>query len=96
MSESAAKLVPDFWGFLQKTIAMLDQEATKVKSDDEMKNLLDRWLHSENGVLARLEDDPFFAIAKPNARQIFMDTMRNRVRQVEREWKDIWRSLYEE
>jgi hypothetical protein len=58
LSETAARLVPDFWGFLQKTIAMLDEESAKVKSDDEMKNLLDRWLHSENGVLARLEDDP--------------------------------------
>jgi hypothetical protein len=95
MAETAARTVPDFWGFLQQTVAALDEESAKVKSDDDMKNLVDRWLRPENGVLAKLEDDPFFALAKPGARQIFMDTMRNRVRQVEREWRDIWRLLHE-
>jgi hypothetical protein len=96
MSETAAKMVPDFWGFLQEKIATLNQESARVQSDSDMKSLLDRWLRPKGGVLAKLEDDPFFALAKPSAQQIFMDMMQSRVRQVEREWRDIWRSLHEE
>jgi len=96
MPEAAAKIVPDFWGFLQEKIATLNEESARVQSDSDMKNLLERWLDPKDGVLARLEDDPFFALARPSARQIFMDTMQNRVRQVEREWREIWRSLHEE
>ncbi len=96
MPETAAKLAPDFWSFLQQTIAKLDEESAEVKSDEDMQKLLDRWLQPETGVLAKLEDDPFFAMARPTARQIFMDMTRNRVRQVEREWQEIWRSLHED
>jgi hypothetical protein len=96
MPETAAKLAPDFWSFLQQTIAKLDEESARVQSDSDMKNLLDRWLQPETGVLAKLEADPFFAMARPSARQIFMDMLQNRVRQVEREWREIWRSLHEE
>jgi len=96
MPEAASKLAPDFWGFLQQTIAKLDEESASVKSDDDMKKLLDHWLQPKTGVLATLEDDPFFAMAKPTARQIFMDMTRNRIHQVEREWREIWRSLHED
>jgi hypothetical protein len=96
MPEAAAKRLPDFWGFLQDKIATLNEESARVQSDGDMKNLLDRWLDPKDGVLAKLEDDPSFAPAKPSARQILMDMMQNRVRQVEREWRDIWRSLHEE
>ena len=94
--ESKTINLHDFWGFLQEKIAALNEESARVQSDSDMKNLLDRWTNKENGVLAKLENDPFFARAKPSARQIFMDVMWNRVRQVEREWRDIWRSLHEE
>jgi hypothetical protein len=95
MTSSAPKMTPDFWGFLNQNIAKLDEEAAKVQSETDMKVLLDRWLHSENGTLAKLKDHPFFAMAKPSAQRVFLDTMGNRVRQLEREWKEIWRSLYE-
>jgi hypothetical protein len=95
MPEATARTLPDFWGFLQEKIATLNEESAKVQSDSDMKNLLDRWLHPQSGVLAKLEDDPSFALARPSAQQIFMAMMRNRVRQVEHEW-DIWRSLHED
>ena len=87
--------VPDFWGFLQQCEARLNREASEVQSDAEMKTLVSRWLNPSSGVLERMKDDRFFALAKPNARKIFMDMMRNRVQQVEREWQEIWRSLHE-
>lgn len=50
----------------------------------------------KRGVLAKIEDDPIFAMARPSAQRVFNDTMRNRILQVEREWKEIWRSLHED
>jgi hypothetical protein len=88
--------VPDFWGFLQQCEARLNKEASEVQSDAEMKTLVSRWLNLSSGVLERMKDDPFFALAKPSARQIFMDMMRNRVQQVEQEWEEVRRSLYEQ
>lgn len=96
MPVTAAKMVPDFWGFLQEQSAKLNQESARVQSDGDMKILVDKWLHPKDGVLAKLEDAPFFVSARPSARQIFMDTMKNRVLQVDREWREIWRSLHEE
>ena len=95
MAEATARTLPDFWSFLQGKIAALDEESKRVQSDSDMKNLLDRWLHPQNGVLAKLEKDPPFALARPSAKQICVAMIRNRVRQVEHEW-DIWRSIFEE
>ena len=95
MPETGAKIVPDFWGFLQKAVAQLDEESAKVQSDADMNTLVARWLQPNQGVLAKLKDDPFIAMAKPSAKQIFTDVMQNRVRQLEREWTDIWQSLHE-
>ncbi len=93
MSKTPAKDFSDFWGFLQDKIADLNEEAAKVQSDSDMKKLLDRWLHPKDGVLARLAHDPTFAMTRPNAQEVFMDTMKTRVYQVEREWREIWRSF---
>jgi hypothetical protein len=91
----ATQTFPDFWGFLQQCITRLDEEVAKVESEAQMKALVTRWLDPQGGVLEKLKADPFFAMAKQSAQRVFMDVMRNRVRQVEREWQEIWRSLYE-
>jgi hypothetical protein len=96
MSESATRTLPDFWGFFQDAIARLDEESRRVQSDADMESLLDRWLREGDGVLASIESGPIFGAARPRARQVFTNTMRNRVRQVEREWQEIWRSLHED
>ena len=85
----------DSWIFLQQCITRLDEEAAKVESEAQMKALITRWLDPQGGVLEKIKADPSFARAKPSLQRIFMDTMGNRVRQVEREWQEIWRSLYE-
>jgi hypothetical protein len=85
----------DFWGFLQQCEARLNKEASEIQSDAEMKTLIARWLNPSSGVLEQMKDDPFLVLAKPSGRQIFIDTMRNRVQQVEQEWEEVRRSLYE-
>jgi len=86
---------PDFWGYLQQFEARLSEEASKVTSDSELAGLIAKWTDPQVGVLRRMQDDPIFAMAKPSARQIFLDQITNRIRGIEREWRDIWRSLYE-
>ncbi len=86
--------LPDFWGLLQQYVARLDEDAARVQSDAQMNALVTRWFDPKAGVLEKIKVEPFFANTKPSAQRIFMDTMMNRVRQVERDWQ-IWRSLYE-
>jgi hypothetical protein len=58
-------------------------------------SLVSRWLNPNNGILERMKNDPLFALAKPTAQQVFVEAMRTRVQQTEREWKEVWRTLYE-
>ncbi len=68
-------------------------ESARVMSYGEMAALSDRWLNPEHGVLARLKDDPYFALAKPSARKLFTDMITNRVGHTEREWREVWALL---
>jgi len=95
MSYRKQPSLPDFWGYLQQSLARLDMDAAQVISDDQMKTLIVKWLDEKNGILKEIKCDPIFAAAKPNAQRVFIEMMMNRLFQVDQAWREIWRSLYE-
>ena len=95
MVQQKLSSLPDFWGFLQQTLARMELDAARVTSDEQMNDLLIKWLDEETGIIREIKNHPIFLAAKPNAQRVFTEMVKNRLYQIEETWREIWRSLYE-
>ena len=79
----------DFWGFLQQQEARLREDFCRVTSEEELESVRRMWLDPD-GILQRTKGDPYFSLAKPNARKIFQEYIRERIELESRFCRKIW------
>jgi hypothetical protein len=82
--------MPDFWGFLQQQEARLREDFCEVASDEQLEVVRRKWLDPGVGILERIKDDPFFALAKPNAQKIFRRYIQDRIELESRYCREFW------
>jgi hypothetical protein len=82
--------MPDFWGFLQQQEARLREDFSRVTSEEELESVRRIWLDPVGGILQRIKDDPYFSLAKPNAKKIFQEYIRDRIELESRYCREIW------
>jgi hypothetical protein len=80
----------DFWGFLQQQEARLQEDFCAVTTEEQLEAVRRLWLDPAIGILERLKDSPFFALAKPNAQKIFWGYIRDRVELESRYCREVW------
>lgn len=70
----------DFWGLLQKYERRAEEDWCKIATQQELAAFEKKWLNQQQGVIARLEAEPFLAQAQPTARKVFVDYLSERIR----------------
>jgi hypothetical protein len=65
---------------------------SRVASEQQLEIVRRKWLDPVNGILERLKSDPYFALAKPSAKTMFQDYMRDRI-ELETRCREV-RNLY--
>jgi hypothetical protein len=84
---------PDFWGFLQQQAERWRDQLSNATGDQELQVVRDSWLNPQSGILVRLKDDPYFALATPSAQKVFINYMRDRIELDTRYWRDALETL---
>lgn len=82
--------MPDFWDFLQQQEARLREDFCRVTSEEQLEAVRRKWLDPVIGILERIKDDPYFALAKPNAQKIFQEYVQDRIELESRYCRKVW------
>jgi len=91
---TAAELHGDFWGHVHAFINEGDGECSKMFLAGKLEDFERAWL-GDNGRVARLVAEPWFADAKPSAQRIGSKTIRNYLQSQVDYYKDFERVLSE-
>ncbi len=92
---TAAELHGDFWGHVHAFINEGDKECSKQFLAGKLEDFERTWLSNDNGRVARLAAEPWFADATPSAQRIGSKTIRNYLQSQVDYYKDFERILSE-
>jgi hypothetical protein len=82
--------IPDFWSFLPQQETRLQEDFCRVTCEGELDAIRVKWLDPVVGILERIKNDPYFALAKPSAQKIFQEYIQDRVELESRYFREVW------
>jgi hypothetical protein len=92
---TAAELHGDFWGHVHAFINEGEEECSKMFREGKLEDFERTWLEKDDGRVARLASEPWFADATPRAQRIGSGTIRRYLQSQVDYYKDVERIFAE-
>lgn len=71
---------PDFTAFMWEFEMQIWNDFDNLQTETELRHALNKWQEPTNGILARVKDDPIYAMAGDIEQQVFQDYFAERLR----------------
>ncbi len=82
------KQEPDFIQFMEQLEERIRQDFDNLSNEQELRAALNNWREPNHGILARLKDDPCYALAEQHQQELLQDYFAERLRMKEECFKE--------